>query len=119
VSAPYEAIVVHFRGLIASGELKPGEQLPTIRDIADAFEVSRATATRAIASLRALGLVTTHGRAGTLVAENTLSYLTRMVIFPPDLWEWLQAQSIERRVSFSDIVVELLQPAFDAAKATP
>ena len=53
--------------LIAAGDLAAGEQLPTIRDIAKAAEVSPGTVLTAWNRLRAAGLIRTHRRGGTIV----------------------------------------------------
>lgn len=67
---PYLQIAGHFRTLIHSGELAPGARLPTLRDIAVSFSVARPTVDKAIRLLRSEGLVTTAGRAGTVVASE-------------------------------------------------
>ena len=38
-----EEIVDQIRGLIASGDLRPGDQLPSERELAEQFQVSRAS----------------------------------------------------------------------------
>jgi GntR family transcriptional regulator len=65
--APYERIAEHFRGLIGSGDLAPGDRLPTVREVAAEWSVARQTADKAMATLRADGLVTSAGRNGTVV----------------------------------------------------
>jgi DNA-binding GntR family transcriptional regulator len=65
-----EDIAAHFREQIESGELAPGDRLPTIRDIAEQWSVARETANKAIDSLRLAGLVVTGGRGGTSVAQR-------------------------------------------------
>jgi len=54
---PHRRIAQDFRGAIVSGVLRPGEQLPTVVDLAARYSVSFGTAQRAIAQLRAAGLV--------------------------------------------------------------
>ncbi|MDY0910208.1 aminotransferase class I/II-fold pyridoxal phosphate-dependent enzyme [Microbacterium sp. CFBP9034] len=56
--------------LIASGELPIGVQLPTIRDLARAAEVSPGTVLAAWNQLRASGLIQTHRRGGTIVVDD-------------------------------------------------
>jgi len=55
---------------ISSGELAPGQRLPTEQAIVAATGVSRTVVREALASLRARGLVTTRQGLGTFVAEN-------------------------------------------------
>ncbi|MGC5041092.1 GntR family transcriptional regulator [Streptomyces sp. DT73] len=49
---PYARIASHYRDLISSGELSPGDLLPSIRTMADEWGVSTATADRAMKLLR-------------------------------------------------------------------
>ncbi|WP_097963354.1 GntR family transcriptional regulator [Streptomyces sp. or20] len=49
---PYARIASHYRDLINSGELAPGALLPSIRAMADKWNVSTATADRAMKLLR-------------------------------------------------------------------
>lgn len=54
---PYQRIAADLRGAISCGALCPGEQLPTIEQLKDRYQVSTGTANRAIAELKAEGLV--------------------------------------------------------------
>ncbi|WP_143230482.1 GntR family transcriptional regulator [Actinosynnema sp. ALI-1.44] len=51
----YRRIAGEFEARIRSGDLQPGQRLPSIRQIADRWRI--ATATRVLASLREAGLV--------------------------------------------------------------
>jgi GntR family transcriptional repressor for pyruvate dehydrogenase complex len=55
---------------IVSGELKPGDRLPTEKGLGDAFGVSRAVVREAIARLKADGLIETRQGSGAFVAET-------------------------------------------------
>ncbi|WP_331764273.1 GntR family transcriptional regulator (plasmid) [Streptomyces sp. NBC_01520] len=59
---PYARIAGHYRNLIGSGELAPGDLLPSIRALANQWNVSTATADRAMKLLRDEKLV--HGIPG-------------------------------------------------------
>src|SRR4051794_10803476 len=63
----YLQVANHYRDLIVSGSLAPGTELPSERQLATAWEISRPTATRALAALRNLGLVEARQGAGTFV----------------------------------------------------
>jgi GntR family transcriptional regulator len=63
-------IANHIRGQIARGELRPGDEVPSERQIAEEWRVSRPTATRALAALRAEELVEARQGAGTFVREQ-------------------------------------------------
>jgi DNA-binding transcriptional regulator YhcF (GntR family) len=67
VQAPYMEIVNHFMARVAAGDLKAGDRLPSVRDIAAEWSVARNTAERAITKLKTDGIVQTAGAGGTLV----------------------------------------------------
>ncbi|GAB3875145.1 TetR/AcrR family transcriptional regulator C-terminal domain-containing protein [Kibdelosporangium lantanae] len=66
-AAPYLRIVAEIRGRIASGRLRPGDKVPSTRQITQEWGVAMATATKVISALRDLGLVDTRPGAGTVV----------------------------------------------------
>lgn len=66
---PSERIARHYRALIETGALVPGMRLPTTREMAAEWDVSRSTIIKALAVLQRQGLVVTQGRRGVLVAE--------------------------------------------------
>ena len=53
--------------LVSSGELAPGERLPTVRDLAAALGVSPATVSQAWQALARAGMIESRGRAGSFV----------------------------------------------------
>ncbi|MFB9545690.1 winged helix-turn-helix domain-containing protein [Micromonospora sagamiensis] len=66
-NAPYQQIAREIREAILAGQLKPGEQLPTISELATRYGVSAGTAHRAMATVRAEGLVSaSRGRRATV-----------------------------------------------------
>ena len=70
MTAPYLRIAAELRERIASGELRPGDPVPSIRRIAEEHGVAIATATRAMAMLRDEGLVQARVGAGTVVSAR-------------------------------------------------
>jgi DNA-binding GntR family transcriptional regulator len=66
-NAPYVQIIEHYRKLMAAGELRDGDMLPSGREIAAEFGVSIATAAKVTTGLQALGLVSPRPGAGTMV----------------------------------------------------
>lgn len=60
---------------IASGEIKPGDRLPTEEQLAERFSASRPTINKAIASLAKDGLVARRKRAGTIVLAQSAFWL--------------------------------------------
>ncbi|WP_327713745.1 GntR family transcriptional regulator (plasmid) [Streptomyces sp. NBC_00464] len=70
---PYARIAGHYRDLIGSGELAPGDLLPSIRTLADQWKVSTATADRAMKLLRDENLVNGIPGVGTEVMARPVS----------------------------------------------
>jgi DNA-binding GntR family transcriptional regulator len=68
----YMQVHDHYAQLIADGQLAPGDQLPTMQDIAEDFGVSVQTAWRALQRLQSTGLVTISRDHGTTVAAPRL-----------------------------------------------
>ena len=66
----YEQVAERLAADIGSGSLAPGERLPSERDLARTFEVSRASVREAIASLQVQGVVETRKGAGTFVVAR-------------------------------------------------
>jgi DNA-binding FadR family transcriptional regulator len=54
----FDEIIVQIRSLVASGELRPGDRLPSERALAEQFAVSRNTVREALRMLEIAGLVT-------------------------------------------------------------
>lgn len=66
--APYRRIVRDVRRRIESGELRPGDRVPSARAITKEWGVAIATATKAHAALREEGLTVARPGVGTVVA---------------------------------------------------
>lgn len=64
----YEQITDQIKSAIAKGELAEGQQLPSIRALANSLRVSAITTKRAYADLEAAGLIETVQGKGTYVA---------------------------------------------------
>jgi DNA-binding GntR family transcriptional regulator len=70
---PYARIAGHYRDLISSGELAPGDLLPSIKTLATEWKVSTATADRAMKLLRDEKLVQGIPGVGTEVMARPIS----------------------------------------------
>jgi len=68
--APFQQIMDQFRSLIERGELRAGDSLPTVRQLAGDLGVAPNTVARAYAELQEEGLLTSEGRRGTRVAAD-------------------------------------------------
>lgn len=67
---PYQQIAAWIQGRIESGDLAPGDVLPSEKDLMGLFEVGRNTARRAMELLRKEGAVYTIPQRGSYVAKR-------------------------------------------------
>ena len=98
----YLQIVDQIRQLVARGELRPGDQLPTVRQLATDLRVNFNTVARAYRLLDEAGLISTqHGR-GTYV------------------WEALSSESLEqsRRQGLEGMIKHCIQEALRLGYST-
>ncbi len=66
----YQQIVNQTRYMIAAGRLRPGEELPAIRVLAERLTVNPNTVARAYQELEHAGIVTKRHGSGTYVSET-------------------------------------------------
>ena len=57
--APYTLIVYVLVEKIKSGELKPGDRMPSVTELVETYDVSHSTARRALAKLKEMGMTDT------------------------------------------------------------
>ena len=84
ISAPSlrELFVQQLEGLILSGELRPGDRLPTERELADEMKISKTVVHEGLRELHQLGFLQVESRKGVTVADyaQTGSLETLMAI---------------------------------------
>ncbi|MFC5140312.1 GntR family transcriptional regulator [Actinomycetospora rhizophila] len=66
----YEQVAEHIRARVASGELRPGDKVPSQRELKEEFGIQTATANQAVALLKSWGVVETRVGSYTRVAEH-------------------------------------------------
>lgn len=66
----YEDIAAHYRHRIQEGEFAPGDEMPSMRAVADQFGVTITTANRAYRQLRSEGLTYSKAGVGTVVSAR-------------------------------------------------
>ena len=71
--ALYSRVALAIEEDIRSGNLRPGDRLPSERDLAEHFDVSRVTVRRALGDLADVGLVESHHGSGTFVTTSVVS----------------------------------------------
>ena len=65
----YEQIVDQIGQLVAEGHLKPGDRLPSERELVERFQVSRASIREAISALEMMGLIEVRSGEGTYIRQ--------------------------------------------------
>ena len=69
--APFQQIADQLREFVERGDLRPGDTLPTVRQLATDLGVAPNTVARAYTGLQDAGWLTSDGRRGTRVAQAT------------------------------------------------
>ena len=67
----YEQIVEQIEQFVQRGDLKPGDQLPAERELAEQFGVSRTAVREAVKALREKGLVEAYPGKGTFITSGS------------------------------------------------
>jgi DNA-binding GntR family transcriptional regulator len=67
---PYLQLAQAIRDRVASGDLAPGERLPSVLALADEFDVAPVTVQKALRILKSEGLVVAYQGHGTFIAET-------------------------------------------------
>src|SRR6204780_4112860 len=68
----YRQVIDQVRGGIASGQLTPGDQLPTVRQLAVDLAINPNTVVRAYRELELGGLLETHQGTGTFISAQKM-----------------------------------------------
>lgn len=107
----YQQIVDQIETLIREGKLRPGDKLPSERELAEQFSVSRTAVREAVKALSEKGLVTIESGRGTFITQNVSQALRRSL-------DWI-VQSGEGD-SLADLVQvrTILEPEIAAIAAT-
>ncbi|MDX3662903.1 tyrosine-type recombinase/integrase [Streptomyces sp. ID05-26A] len=79
IRGPYQQIAADLRGAIVCGALKPGDNLPTVVELCQRYNVAAGTANRAVAELKAAGLVTASRGKRAVVAPLSESSFANVV----------------------------------------
>jgi DNA-binding transcriptional regulator YhcF (GntR family) len=69
---PFEQLRTQVAAMVVTGELEPGEKLPTVRQLARDLGLAANTVARAYRELEADQLISTQGRRGTFVRSELL-----------------------------------------------
>lgn len=66
----YAQVVEQIRTLVALRALRPGDQLPSVRELATFLRINRNTAAKAYQLLESMGVLETRAGQGTFVGDN-------------------------------------------------
>jgi DNA-binding transcriptional regulator YhcF (GntR family) len=76
-SPPYEQIRAQLAAHVDTGELQPGDRLPTVRRLAEDLGVAANTVARAYRELEQSGVIETRGRSGSYVTGDQVERRAR------------------------------------------
>jgi DNA-binding LacI/PurR family transcriptional regulator len=80
---PYKQIKSALKTAVMRGEVKPGESIPSVREIVATAGVSMATAQRALGELRREGYIESRPGEGYFVLDKSSDRITRISLFLP------------------------------------
>ena len=100
----YQKLKVHLEKLIRDGIIKPGEQLPSEKELEKQFNISRITIRRALQELVAEDKIARFPGRGSFVLQPKIEPLTALTSFS----ENMRAQGYEP--SYKDTVVTFINP---------
>jgi GntR family transcriptional regulator, transcriptional repressor for pyruvate dehydrogenase complex len=110
----YEEVAGRIRSLIASGELGPGQALPSERKLAEQFRVGRTVVREAIRQLEVSGLVESRHGGGNYVREVTVEHLVAPIATVLNGMVHLREELVDARLLFEP---QMARAA--ATRATP
>jgi GntR family transcriptional regulator, transcriptional repressor for pyruvate dehydrogenase complex len=96
----YEEVAARIRDLIAEGELRPGQALPSERKLAEQFKVGRAMIREALRRLEASGLVESRHGGGNYVREVTSEHLVAPIAHVLSNKDHLKEELMSARLFF-------------------
>ena len=109
-----DRVVHELRQKILDGEIRPGDFLPTRKELAAQFGVGLSTVHEAIQALTAVGMLKSRPGKGTWVREDTLDTLIHPAVVESRLGE-LNAQKVYE----ARFVIEIALTELAASRATP
>ncbi|MFD4659698.1 GntR family transcriptional regulator [Kitasatospora sp. NPDC058444] len=116
----YMEIASHYEKLIQNGTLRPGDTMPSLREVCEHFDVAQTTANRAYRRLKMKGLTLPKLGVGTIVAGPASNNISTRVHLHATTGRALDtgetSQILEVGTTGAD---ELVAPRLDVAPGTP
>ena len=109
----HEEIIDQIREELADSRLKPGDRLPSERELSEKFQVSRASVREAIRAMESMGLATIKTGDGTYVSTGSEALLSPLVSII------LQQKDVLLDIFEARKVIEPEIAALAAKRATP
>lgn len=75
LASPTDQIIDQIRSLIRSGELKPGDRLPSERHLAEKFGLGRGHVRKALQKLDFYGIISTQNQSGSYISDMGLTIM--------------------------------------------
>jgi GntR family transcriptional repressor for pyruvate dehydrogenase complex len=108
-----ERVVRHIRGLIQKGRLRPGDRLPTERELATQLGVSRPSVRSALNALAAMGVLHSRQGAGTFIQQGPPILESESLSLLAALHDFTSEEMFEARAA-----LEVVAAALSAQRAT-
>ncbi|MEW2374223.1 GntR family transcriptional regulator [Streptomyces sp. NPDC006656] len=116
----YVEIAAHYRKQIQEGALRPGDTMPSLRQVCDQFGVAQTTANRAYRALKMEGLTLAKAGVGTIVAGRSSNNIASRVQTYEATGRALGADESSRILEIGTVGAdELVAPRLDVAPGTP
>ena len=106
---------------IGRGDLKPGEQLPTVRQMAADIGVNTMTVNKSYQILKAEGFIETDRRKGSIVCIPEEEYPTQQAAFEEKLEDELELLTAEAKIRGMDKgqFIQFCQHIFEEMEMVP
>src|SRR6185503_4113499 len=111
----YQQLNEALRGLLGAGEFKTGARFLTERQVSERFEVSRATANKALSNLVSEGILEFKKGIGTFVRGGVLDYDLRSLVSFTGKAAAAGKRPTTRVLSFDTITASTVSPRIAAA----
>lgn len=116
----YADIAAHYRQQIQDGVLKPGETMPSMRQVCERFNVAQTTANRAFRVLKQEGLTLPKAGVGTVVAGPISNNIANRVALHASTGKALGGGESSRILEVGTVGAdELVAPRLEVAPGTP
>src|SRR5688572_393202 len=100
--------------LISRGALKPGDRIPSEKQLCERFGVGRTSVREALRSLAVMGILTSHAGDGTYVSEDSSRYLEKAL-----QWGLLLDRKMVHDLVETRLMLECQTAYLAASKAQP